>query len=324
MTWFLVLLAATDLNPPEVQDLIKSGLDFSYVENFDSASFYFRRVMELYPENPAGYFFEGALLQLKMMDGCRYDEEKEYLRLMKKTLDLAAGIIKIEDNEWAEFYQANHYVYRAVYEGTKRNYLETFNYGLKGGRMMQALLKKDSTFYDAFLAVGTFEYFWARAGRYLPILKLAGGDANEAIRKLRVAAEKSCYSGPTAENSLTFVYTEEGNYIEARRFADTLLYRYPQSKTFQWNKAGLEFRDKNYAAAAESYQRLCDSYEPLNNYANLCQCKLFIGKCYYALKDKEKARQALKDAINYRKHSESYPQIKSYVREAYSLLSKII
>ena len=71
MTWLLVLFAFTDLNPPDVQALIKTGLDFSYVENFDSARFYFRRVVDLYPENPAGYFFEGALLQLKMMDGCR-------------------------------------------------------------------------------------------------------------------------------------------------------------------------------------------------------------------------------------------------------------
>jgi tetratricopeptide (TPR) repeat protein len=139
-----------------------------------------------------------------------------------------------------------------------------------------------------------------------------------------VAAENSCYSGPTAENSLTFVYTEEGYYDKARQFADTLLARYPRSKTFQWNKAGLEYRDKNYAAAAESYQRLFEGYESLNNYANLCQCKLFIGKCYYALKDKEKARQALKDAIYYQKYSGSCPQIKNYVREAYSLLSKII
>jgi hypothetical protein len=42
------------------------------------------------------------------------------------------------------------------------------------------------------------------------------------------------------------------------------------------------------------------------------------------MKDKEKARQALKDAIYYQKYSGSYPQIKGYVREAYSLLSKII
>jgi hypothetical protein len=49
-----------------------------------------------------------------------------------------------------------------------------------------------------------------------------------------------------------------------------------------------------------------------------------MGKCYNALQDREKARQALKDAINYRKHSDAYPQIKAYVREAYSILSKIL
>jgi tetratricopeptide (TPR) repeat protein len=324
MIWVLTLFAVTDLNPPEVQKLIQTGLDFSYVENFDSAGAYFRRVIELYPANPAGYFFDAALLQLKMMDGCRYDEENEYLGLMKKSYDLAEEILKSEDNEWAEFYRANHFVYRAVYEGTKRNYLETFNYGLKGGRLMQALLKKDSTFYDAYLAVGTFEYFWVRAGRYLPILKLVGGDANEAIRKLRVATEKSRFSGPTAENSLVFVYTEEGDYGPATEFAERLLARFPGSKTFLWNQANLEFKTRNFAAAVLSYKRLFEGYEPLNNYANLCQCRLFMGKCYYQLKDYGNARQALKEAILYKKYAGSYPPINSYVREAYALLSKII
>ncbi len=323
MIW-VAWLAAVDLNPPEMQALIKLGLDFSYVENFDSAGYYFRQAIERDPDNPAGYFFLGALMQLEMMDGCQYRKEKEYLAVMKQGLQRAEKILEQEDNCWAEFYRANYYVYRAVYEGTKRNYLETFNLGMKGGRLMQSLLKKDSTFYDAYLAAGTFEYFWARAQRYLPILKLAGGDHREAIRKIRVAAQRSLYSGPTAENSLAFIFTEEDDFVEAARYADTLRLRYPASKTFLWNKANLVFKQRHYAEAAELYGELFRRYEPLANYSNLAQCKLLMGTCYYELGDREKARQAFKDVIAYKKYGSDYPLIKGYVREAYSWLSKVM
>jgi len=323
-TFLLGLSTVYDLNPSEVQNLIKSGLEFAYVEEFDSARVYFDKVIESFPENPAGYFFKAALLQLKMMDNCNFNEEKEYLFLMKKVEKLSQDILSDKNDFWAEFYLGSLYAYRAVYEGSKSNYLETFDYGLKGGRMLQSILKKDSTFYDAYLGAGTFEYFWARAGRYLPILKLAGGDINEAIRKLHIAAQQGFYVGPTAENSLVFIYTEEGRYEIATKMIDSLLSRYPNSKTFMWNKASLEFKKKNYQQAIELYERLFLQYSEYKIYANLAQCKLSIGKCFHALKDRENAKRALKEVINFKKYDQEYPQIKNYCREAYALLSRLL
>jgi len=325
-TYFLLLTASLDLNPPDLQKLVQTGLVFSYVEAFDSASVYFNEVIELYPDNPAGYFFKAALIQLEMMDGCHFDYEKEYFNLMKEVLTISQEIMKCEDNKWAEFYLGSSYAYRAVYEGLKRNYLETFNFGVKGGRMLQSLVKKDSAFYDAYLGCGTFEYFWARAAKYLPILKLAGGNAKEAIRKLHIAAEKSIYSGPTAWNSLVFIYGEERKYDRAASIIDTLLARYPGSKTFLWNKAELEFKKKNYSAAIELYNTLFAKYDAQNdkNYSNLAQCKLYVGKCFYELKIRDSANKSLKEVIGYKAYADRYPKIKEYCREAYALLSKLL
>lgn len=324
-TIYCLLTTLVDINPPDVQVLIQSGLEFSYVENFDSAQVYFDEVINLYPDNPAGYFFKAALLQLKMMDECQYFEEKEYLSLIKQTTKCAEKILKVEENLWAEFYLGSSYTYRAVYEGLKSNFFETFKYGVKGGRILQNIIKKDSTFYDAYLGVGTYEYFWARAARYLPILKLGGGDANEAIKKLHTAAAKSLYSGPTAKNSLVFIYGEEKNFSEADAIIDSLLSKYPEGKTFLWNKAGVEFKKENYLIAADLYNNLFSIYNSYNNknYSNLAQCKLFIGKCFYQLEEKEKAKAALKDVIGFKKYADRYPEIKNYCREAYGLLSRI-
>jgi tetratricopeptide (TPR) repeat protein len=326
LTVFFLTASGNDINAVEVKELILAGLEYAYVEKFDSSQVYFDKIIELYPENPAGYFFKAALFQVKMMDECHYNKEKEYLELMKQTITNAEKILEQENNLWARFYVGSSYAYQAVYEGLKNNYFETFTLGVKGGRMLQDIVKEDSTFYDAYLGAGSFEYFWARAARYLPLLKLIGGDVEEALRKLHIAAEKSLYSGPTTQNSLVFICGEEGQYDRATAIADDLLRRYPESKTFLWSKANLEFKKKNYSIAANLYQDLFNKYNKHNqkNYSNLAQCKLLIGKCYYELKEKEKAKEALKDVIFYKKYSDQYPHIERYSREAYGLLSRLL
>lgn len=321
-----LFITASDLNPPEAQVLIQSGLEFAYVEEFDSARIYFDKIIQLYPENPAGYFFKVALLQVKMMDECQHTEEKEYFSIMRQAIKCAKKILNEEENLWAEFYLGSSYTYRAVYEGFKNNYLETFKYGVKGGRILQDIIKKDSTFYDAYLGAGTYEYFWARAARYIPFFNLADGDINEAIRKLHIAAEKSIYSKLTSENSLVFIYGEEKQYSKANNIMDSILSKYPDSRTLLWNKAKLEFKKKNYLVAADLYTNLFSIYDTLNNknYSNLAQCKLFIGKCFYELEEKNKAKEALKDVIRYKEHSKKYPKIKGYCRDAYGLLSRLL
>ncbi|MCK4940727.1 tetratricopeptide repeat protein [candidate division WOR-3 bacterium] len=322
----ILLCVTLDLNPPEAESLMKAGLEHAYVEQFDSAKIYFDEIMYNYPENPAGYFLNAALLQLEMMDACRFEKEDEYLRLMRKTVARAEKILSGQNNLWAKFYLANSYAYQAVYKGYRKDYFETFKLGVKGGRMMQEIVKEDSTFYDAYLAVGTYEYFWARASRYLPFFNLGGGDVEGAIAKLHIAAEKSIYSGPTARNSLVFIYGEEGHYEKAVAIIDSLLAAYPASRTFLWNKAELAFKWEEYRIAAELFEELYNRYDSYNekNYANLAQCRLNMGICYGELGDKDSARKYLKDVIKFKEHSDNYPQIKGYCREAYVLLNRLL
>ena len=239
--------------------------------------------------------------------------------------DNAENILEQEENPWAAFYLGSSYTYRAVYEGLKSNFWEAFNYGLKGGKILQSIVKSDSTFYDAYLGVGSYEYFWARASRYLFIPNLGGGNVEEAIRKLHVAADSGLYSGPTAKNSLVFVYGEEKIFQEADPIINELLTTYPQGKTFLWSKAELEFKREDYATAVTHYAELFSRYNSVTNknYANLTQCKLYMGRCYTKLGEKDSARTAFKAVITYKDYSGEYPIIKDYCREAYGMLSRI-
>lgn len=325
ITICFILADPVNLNTPEVQNLILSGLEYAYIERFDSAQIYFDAVIDSYPDNPAGYFFKAALLQLKMMDESQFTDEEQYLKLTRKAVKLSAVVLDKTEDLWARFYLGSSYTYRAVYEGLKGDYYETFKNGVKGGRILQDIIKKDSTFYDAYLGAGSFEYFWARAARYLPILKLAGGNVKEAIRKLHIAADNSIYSNHTAQNSLVFIYGEEKNYSLAHSLSEQLIELYPGSKTFLWSKADLEYKEKDFTAAIKTYGELLTRYqaEDKKNYSNIAQCQLLIGKCHYELDEKDKAREALKSVVRLKPYSDDYPLIKDYCREAYGLLSRI-
>ncbi|UCG29771.1 MAG: hypothetical protein JSV53_09750 [candidate division WOR-3 bacterium] len=326
MIALLLLGVSVELNPPEVEQLAKTGLEYAYVEQFDSARYHFNEIKVKYPQNPAGYFFDAALIQLKMMDECQFGQEDEYYFLMRQAINLAQTILSEDNNIWAKYYLANAYAYQAVYKGFRKEYFETFKLGVKGGRMMQELVREDSTFYDAYLAAGTYEYFWARASRYLPFINLGGGDIEGAIEKLHIAARNSIYSSPTARNSLVFIYGEEGKFEVAEKIVDSLLVEYPASRTFMWNKAELEFKRKNYRVAAGAFEDLYKRYDAHNekNYANLAQCRLYIGKCLAELGEKDNARENLKAVIAFKEHSDKYPQINGYCREAYALLNRLL
>ena len=129
-----------------------------------------------------------------------------------------------------------------------------------------------------------------------------------------------------SRNVLAYIYGEEGKFSKADSTIDRLLAEYSESRTFLWSKVKLEFKKKNYAYAADLYADIFAIYNSHNskNYANLAQCKLLIGKCFYELGERDKAKQALKEVITYKKYANEYPIIKDYCREAYGLLSRML
>ncbi|MBN2621519.1 tetratricopeptide repeat protein [candidate division WOR-3 bacterium] len=321
----LLFLSTDELNPPELQETVLAGLQHAYIDNYDSAMVFFQDVRNTYPDNPAGFFFSAALVQLEMMDACHYDHAEIYLGYLQQAIDKAQIILEQRDDYWARFYLGSCYTYRAVYEGLQKNYYATFTYGVKGGKILKELIEKDPSFYDAYLGAGTYEYFLARAARYLPILNLGGGDVPEAIHKIHLAATNSIYSGPTAYNSLAFIYSEEKEYARADSIIDHLLTDHPNARTFLWTKANLEMKQERFGSAAAIYRMLHDVYIelPAPNYANCAQCKLLEGTCYYKSDDPDAARDAFRTVISYKEFADRFPVINDYSREAYGLLTRI-
>ncbi len=313
----ILFILAIDLNSPQVQDYILKGLEYAYVESFDQAGAWFDSVKNNYPENPAGWFFKAALLQVYMMDGCRNDRETEYYELIDSAIARANKNLDNDQNPWALYYLGSSYTYRAVYEGSKKNYWTAFSLGLKGGKLLKKLIELFPEFYDGYLGAGSFDYFWARASRYLPVLKLVG-DFNKGVEEITIAKNKSIYSRVTAQNALVWIYIQEGKFSNGIPLAEGLLKEYPNSRTFLWSMAGIHMANKKYELAQSYYEKLYAIYDSLDekNYANMAQSRLYIAKCLFELKKNKEARIACDQVIGFYRHRDQYPQIVSYVNEA--------
>lgn len=316
----VLFLLATDLNPPGAESLILKGLEYAYVESFAQADAWFDSVRRTWPDNPAGWFFKAALLQVYMMDGCRTDREAEYYELIDSTVEKASRIAGSEKNPWAQYYLGSASTYRAVFEGSKKNYWVAFSLGMKGGKIMKRLIENYPEFYDAYLGAGSYDYFWARASRYLPVLRLVG-DFTKGATEITAAMNKSTYSKITGQNALVWIYTQEGRFTEGIELARDLVKDYPNSRTFLWSMGGIFLASKQYEDAIGVFERLYSIYDSLNekNYANLAQCRLYVARCLFELDRTEECLKTCDEVIGFYRYRSSFPQITNYVNEAKSI-----
>ncbi|HIE05882.1 MAG TPA: hypothetical protein EYP58_03675 [bacterium (Candidatus Stahlbacteria)] len=317
----ILLLIAFNLNPPDLVDLITQGLDYAYTESFGEAEAKFDSVILKYPDNPAGYFFKAALIELVIMDTYLYDREGEFFNLIDTTIIRAKRILKREKNGWAQFYYASALVYRAVYEGFKRNYWATFRHGIKGGAEMKRVIDYDSTVYDAYLGIGVYEYFWATASRYIPILKLFG-NWEDGVRKIKVARDSGRFSSVTALNALSWIMAVEKKPAEAVAYAETLMNRYPESRTFRWTLARAYLADNRCQDAIKIYGELLDYYQKHQpeNITNIAQVNLDLAKCLVKDNRIEEALEKLDLILQTEKINKT---VKEIIDEARDLKKKI-
>ncbi|RKX69060.1 hypothetical protein DRP53_09305 [candidate division WOR-3 bacterium] len=293
----ILLLLTIDLNPPHLVELIQKGLECAYVERFTEAEAYFDSVIISFPDNPAGYFFKAALIELYIMDTYDYHREKEFFALIDTTIGKARRVLKKEGNGWAQFYYASALVYRAVYEGFKRNYWATFYHGIKGGREMRRVIEYDSTLYDAYLGIGVYEYFWATASRYLPILKLFG-NWEDGVRKIEIAKDSGQFAAVTAMNALCWIMTVEKRPDVAVALAETLIGRYPSSRTFRWTLARAYLAAGRADEAIAIYRELLNYYQQVKNTTNIAQVNLDIARCLIVAGREGEAKTHLEVVLN--------------------------
>lgn len=307
MWMFIVCLSWTSVADGGQSDnnslhtLILAGIQHTLNQSYPEADSLFRLTAREFPEHPAGYLYQAAVMQSRAMDYELQIEESRFDSLLELGVEKAEYMIKRDPSSpWGHFFLGMAYGYDSYARVYRGNW---FGGALKGFSAVSEFKKAialDSTLYDAYAGIGTFYYWRSRRTEYFNWLPFLGDDREKGYNYVDQTIRFGVYNRYTAITALTGICLDAERYEQAEQVARMGLERYPRNRIFLFALATALDRGKRYRQAAEAYERLLESIvDDGNNHYNEIVCRLNLVKMKMALSDTSGVRDHLELILSY-------------------------
>ena len=240
----------------EIDSLLNLAVVATITQNYSQSEALIAQAIARSPQDPFGHLFHAAMLQSRMLDYEDYSDEKEFFKSLKTCRNLAQKSLQRQPNDARlHFLLGSAYGYESFYAGKKQRYLEAVHTGWKCIQHLETAIRLDSTFYDAYLGIGTYKYYRSK-------LKLAfffSDERAEGLAMVRKAATQGKYARYAAINGLTWMLLDENRAAEALTLTDSILVQYPHSRFFLWGAAAAANQLGDHERARNAYHRIMAS-----------------------------------------------------------------
>jgi len=306
-------------------NLINEGINATLNENYLYAEGRFKQIIREKPEDPAGYFFLGALYQAEMMDYEGDFKEKEFYSELETSIKIARNRIKSgEETPWDYLYLGNSYGYLGVYKARKGGWWPAFKNTLKAKSAFKKAVELNPKFYDAYVGLGSYHYWTSYFTKSFAWLPFFADERKKGIEELKVAAKESLFSKVAALNALIWIYIKEKNYSPAIALADSLQREYPDGKIFLWALATAHYEKYDWHKAIEYYGLIKKKLNNnlAENYYNLIECQYRIADSYFNSGDFPECISICREALGYDLDKKTRERQKEKLNKIKELLDK--
>jgi tetratricopeptide (TPR) repeat protein len=246
-----------------VDKLIRNGIENLVKHNYEKALGNFKVLTKEHSRLPLGDIFTAAVFIAEAND---YGEKAD-IDTISKLISHADEKVKIlyeaaPDDLWNNYYYAMVKGYSAYFEALNDNYLSAFAEGLSSISYFEKCIEKDSSFYEAYLALGIYKYWRSEKTASLSWLPFIEDEREIGIKYLKFALKHECYNSYLGINSLLWIYINQKEYGRAVKVVENSGNKYRDCRFLKW-------------ALADAYQRIDEKkaisiyYELLNFYMNL-------------------------------------------------------
>ncbi len=268
-----------------------SGIKNVVNQEYTQANKYFKQLASEYPELPLGKIYIAAN---KIAEA--YDYKKEYdsdyiESNLQEARDQAEELLATdEDNLWFNYYYALAEGYTSYYDAIQDNWLSALSTGMNSISAFGNCLNIDNNFYEAYIAIGTYEYWMSRKTEFLDWMPSYEDETEIGIEKLRAAIESASYNSHLAVNSLIWIYIDQKDFYTAIEIGRIAVDEFPDSRYFKWGLARA-YEDVNTDSSIQLYYDLLESFklEKDQNHINEIVLKHIIAQQYFKTGEKEKA-----------------------------------
>jgi Iml2/Tetratricopeptide repeat protein 39 len=234
----------------EIDDVVKSGL--SEVYNFDwaSAEKSFDEIIKEYPHDPRGYLYKSLIYLWYYLGSKNKSNYDNFVFFSDSAIEKAQNILdKAPNNHDMLFAAGLAYTYRAIVFTEAESYLDAAWATKKSESYFSSLLDADSSYYDAYLGLGIYNFVVGQIpAAFKWALRLAGihGEESTGITYLKLAAKKGKYTSVEAQYYLSQIYSEViADYNSSENLLSGLVKKYPDNLLFNYSYASLEIKKRN-------------------------------------------------------------------------------
>ncbi len=283
-----VFANAQNLNPV-LDELRRLGWDAVYNMDFDTARAKFTELQQRAPQHPAGDLMMASLTWIEQLNRSRrlqinlyrsagfytgakpgkdtgddtipQDVDKAFRQYITHALTKAQALVKSNPKDAeAVYFLGSVYGMLAGYEASAaRKFFSAMSDGKRSIKHLKQALKLNPELYDAYLAIGLFDYVVGSLPWVYRAFAFFGGfsgDKEEGIKELRLVVEKGRYNRDDATLLLIGVYQQEGKYHDALDLLQSLSDRYPGNHLLKLEAASILTSLRRYDEAAAIYDPL--------------------------------------------------------------------
>jgi len=255
------LASSKTVSNEEINSLINSGLSNIYNFNWQSAQNTFGLIVKKYPKDPRGYLYESLINLWYYLGGKEKKYYDKFVSLSDTSINRAEDILDSNpERRDVVFSVGLAYTYRAIVFTEAENYLDAAWATKKSESYLSSLLEKDSTYYDAYLGLGIYNFAVGQVpSAFKWALRLAGihGDESQGIKYLWVAAEKGKLTSVEAQFYLSQIYSEVlADYNFSEELLAKLTRKYPNNLLFDYSYASLEIKKRNLNNAQSMLKKI--------------------------------------------------------------------
>jgi len=240
--------------PDDLEESLQHGLDELYNMHFETALRICERIITEHPTEPGGYLLQSVIQFYQHACGFRSPElKKQIVSSNHKAISLARKAKSATASKTdLLFYSGAAYSNLALFYGAESDWLKAVRYGRRARDLHREVITRDSTYYDALVVLGLYNYYGAALPKIVSFLsRLAGfgGDSEKGLQQLRLAAEHGDFARVEAASFLADFYIEQGNYEAAYGIYARLSATYPDNPYYLLDCAHVRFRQQRYRAA---------------------------------------------------------------------------
>jgi len=282
-----------------LDSLIFRGIDLIHQDSFDQGISEFKKIIEFYLDEPAGYFFLAASLQTLIDD---YRNER-YKADFEKYINLAIekGSKKVEENPNSaldHFYLGGSLGYRGIYRSFRGSWWSAFRDGGKAHSHLKKAVELNPELYDAYFGLGAYHYWKSVKSKLFWWLPFLGDERQKGIQETMLAIQKGKYAKDEATYSLLRIYLEEKDYPVVLKWSQEVK-RINEDDPFRlWMTGFANIGLGNWGEAQGNFLELLNVlksspyYDPAGEY----ECRYWLAYIYFNSGNLEFAKEELNKA----------------------------